>query len=151
LTATEAEVLDEAELREPRGDAPGAYERSRINYDILLARESWSLAQAAKLLRVNPSRLRQRLSSANRTLYGIKDGRAWRIPKFQFSRGKLVRGIGEVLPRIRADAHPLAVRNWFTTPHQDLVVGASGRRITPLEWLSSGRSPADLAALAEEI
>ena len=100
---------------------------------------------------MNPSRLRQRLGQ--RTLYGIKEGRSWRLPKFQFDakHKKVVRGIEKVFPRIRSDAHALEVATWFSVPHQDLVAGDDDERVTPLAWLSSGGSPETVAELAEEI
>ena len=153
LTSSEAALLDEVGLTEGDRTRPGAFERSRIDFDLLLQRESLTLEQAAKALGVSTARLRQRLSPNKRTLYGVKDGRAWRIPKFQFDRkGKQVRGIGKVLPHIRPDAHPLSVRAWFTMPHQDLIVGDDdGQPVPPVEWLSSGRPVETVAELAEEI
>src|SRR5215472_13108350 len=149
LTAGEASLLDEAGLPEAKADAPGALERTRIEFELLL-RESRDLEDIAKALRLTPSRLRQRLSA--RTLYGIKDGRSWRIPRFQFKHGKLVRGLDVVLPRIRSDTHPVAVKRWLTTPHQDLVSGGDDeKRVTPLAWLEAGNSPEEVAKLAAEL
>ncbi len=151
LTRGEAVLLDEAGLTEEKTDAPSALERSRIELEVLLS-ESLSLDDAAKFLGVSPARLRQRLSRKERTLYGIKDGRVWRLPRFQFERsGKLVRGIATVLPHVRSDAHVLAVKTWFSSPHQDLVVGENEEPVTPLAWLSAGRPAKDVAMLAEEI
>jgi hypothetical protein len=150
LSPTEASMLDAAGLIESESDRPGAFEKSQIAFEMLLHR-SFTLQQAAKLLDVNPSRLRQRLGQ--RTLYGIKDGRSWRVPRFQFDakKKKLVRGIEKVLPRIRQDAHPLEVVTWFSIPHQDLVVGENEEPVTPLDWLAGGRSPETVAELADEI
>jgi hypothetical protein len=150
LTAAEAAMLDDAGLVEGSRDRPAAFEKSRIEFE-LLVNESFPLERAAKILGVNPSRLRQRL--VQRTLYGIKEGRSWRIPTFQFdAKGKkLVRGIEKVLPKIRPDAHPLAVATWFANPHQDLVVGDEEKPVTPLQWLSGGSSIDVVAELANEI
>jgi hypothetical protein len=150
LTGTEASLLDEAGLVENGDDLPGAFEKSRIAFELLL-RQSFTLARAAKVLDVNPSRLRQRLKE--RTLYGIKEGRSWKVPAFQFDakRKKLVRGIEKVLPRVRASAHPLAVATWFSAPHQDLVVGNNDTPVSPLQWLAGGGSIGIVADLAEEI
>lgn len=150
LTAAEASLLDENGLIEGERDIVGAFEKSRIEFELLVS-ESLTLERAAKLLGVNPSRLRQRLAA--HTLYGIKEGGSWRIPTFQLDakRKKLVRGIDKVLPRIRKDAHPMAVVRWFSTPHQDLVVGEKETVITPLEWLATGENIEIVAALAEEI
>jgi hypothetical protein len=149
LSPTEASMLDAAGLIESESAGPGAFEKSQIAYEMLLQR-SFTLEQAAKVLDVNPSRLRQRLGQ--RTLYGIKDGRSWRVPRFQFdAKKKLVRGIEKVLPHIRLDAHPLEVATWFSVPHQDLVVGDKEEPVTPLDWLAGGRSPETVAELADEI
>ena len=150
LTAAEAALLDDAGLAGGGRDRPGAFEKSRIAFELLVSK-GFTLERAARILAVNPSRLRQRLAA--RTLYGVKEGRSWRIPTFQFDarRKKLVRGIDKVFPKIRADAHPLAVATWFSNPHQDLVVGDEEKPVTPLEWLSGGGSFDVVMDLAKEI
>jgi hypothetical protein len=152
LSATEASLLDEARFSAGDQEQPSALERSRIELELLVQRESLSLEQAAKALGVSAARLRQRLSPTKRTLYGVKDERAWRIPKFQFEKkDKIVRGIDKVFPRVRPDAHPLAVKRWFTMPHQDLVVDDDEEPVTPLAWLAAGQPPEVVAELAGEI
>lgn len=151
LSTAEAALLDGAGFGEGSTTAVTALDRSRIELDAMLG-ESLSLEEAARALGVSTSRLRQRLSSAERTLYGVKEGRGWRIPKFQFAtKSKLVRGIDKVLPHVRPDAHPLAVKTWFTSPHQDLVVGEHDHPVSPVEWLAAGESPAEAVKLATEI
>lgn len=151
LSAGDAALLDRAGFAGGRPGAPGALEMSRVEYEVLL-RESPTLEAAARELGVSPSRLRQRLSARERTLLGVKDGRGWRIPRFQFqARGRLVRGLERVLPSVRRDAHPLAIRVWFTAPHPDLSVGDDGRPVSPLAWLAAGHPPATVAELAVEI
>jgi hypothetical protein len=149
LTQVEAALLDKAGLVEG-GAWPGAFEKSLIEFG-LLVNQSFTLEKAAKILGVNPSRLRQRL--AEHTLYGIKEERSWRIPTFQFDakRKKLVRGIEKVVPHIRLDAHPLAVARWFSMPHQDLVVGDDELPVTPVQWLTGGGAVEIVADLASEI
>ncbi|KAF0242226.1 MAG: hypothetical protein FD180_4023 [Planctomycetota bacterium] len=151
LSRGEEQLLEKAGMARSSGDFPGAFERSRLDYEMLL-RDSLTLSEAARRLHVGTSRLRQRLSPAARTLFGIKEGRSWRLPKFQFAQGgETVRGIQAVLPHVRPDAHPLAVQTWFTTPHQDLLPAGDERGVTPLEWLAAGHAPAIVASLAEEI
>ena len=150
LSAGEASLLDEAGFTAGHDDEPGALIRSRIEFEVLLRRGSLTLADAAKALGVTASRLRQRLSPGKRTLYGIKDEGDWRIPKFQFQgRNRLVRGIDRVLPRIRRDAHPLSVKKWFTTPHQDLVLGQEDAAADALKQLTLEEA-SGLHALPEE-
>jgi hypothetical protein len=151
LSAAESSLVDDAGFSEGSPTKPGALERSRIEYELML-RESLTLEAASNELGVTPSRLRQRLCVGNRTLFGIKDGRAWRIPKFQFQRrGQLVRNIDRVLPHIRPDAHALAVKTWFVTPHPDLVVGEDDKPVTPRAWLAAGRPVDAVATLAGEL
>jgi hypothetical protein len=150
LTPAERAALDAVGLVEDSGGLPGAIEKSRIEYELLI-KQSPTLDKVAKMLGVNPSRLRQRLSEG--TLYGIKDGRSWRIPTFQLDarRKQLVRGIDKVLPQVRREAHPLAVVSWFSSPQQDLVVGDDETPVSPVKWLAAGRPPEDVAELAAEI
>jgi len=83
LTEGEASMLDLAGLREEDTGAASALDRSRIELELLMHSGSLSLDEAAKALGVGTSRLRQRLSASVRSIYGVKDGRAWRIPRFQ--------------------------------------------------------------------
>lgn len=151
LTESEASLLDTLAFPEQNLDEVGASERTRLDFELFL-QDSLSLEQAADLLQLSSGRLRQRLGPRERTLYGFKEGRSWRIPRFQVDRqGHLVRCIDKVIPCIRPDAHPLAVASWFTSPHQDLVVGGGEDPVTPLGWLAAGRNPGTVIDLAQEI
>ncbi len=151
LTANEASLLDRLGFPEHDPDEVGANERTCIDFEVFLC-DCLTLEQAGELLHLSTGRLRQRLGPRARTLYGFKEGRSWRIPRFQVDRrGNLVRGIDKVIPRIRPEAHPLAVARWFTIPHQDLVVGGEEDPVTPLAWLAAGRNPGTVADLAQEI
>ncbi len=151
LSAKDAELLDRAGFIEsPDGADP--LEHTRVELELML-RTSATLEEAARELKVSTGRLRQRLSSQVRTLYGIKvGGRAWRLPRFQFAKkGRLVRNVDQVLPSISPTAHPLSVHAWFTSPHQDLVVGPDDTPVTPIAWLEAGHDPALVARLAAEV
>ena len=152
LSSSEASLLDAGGLPEEEADEPSALERAAIELEAM-REHSLTLEEAARALGVSPARLRQRLAPGNRTLLGLKDGRSWRIPRFQFTGGtkRLVPGLARVLPKVRADAHPVAVARWFATPHQDLVIGDDEKRATPLRWLSAGNDPDVVADLAGEI
>lgn len=117
-------------------------------YAALLA-TALTVPELASRLGVDPSRVRQRL--ARHTLYGIKDGKSWRIPLFQLDdTGRaLVPGLHLVAPRW-AGAHAVEVARWFTLPHVDLE-DAKGRPVPPRTWLLSGGEPRTVAALAEEL
>lgn len=134
---------------EPSPGEPLPMDRGALEYDSLL-RESYDPEEAAKILQVNTSRIRQRLGR-QRTLFGIKDGRGWRLPKFQFARRRLVPGIGQVFAGLPPDMHPVAVYRWFVTPHPDLVVESTDQTISPLDWLRQGNAPDLVAALAAQL
>lgn len=127
-----------------------------------LLEDSYTTEEAAKKLKVNPSRIRQRLAA--RELYGVKDRRGWRVPKFQFSRSRLVPHIDEVLPRTPPELHPLAIYRWFTMPNPDLVepeaenlevVSAVNEEavvpLSPLEWLRRGLPVDRVVELASQL
>jgi hypothetical protein len=117
-----------------------------------LLQSSLSVEQAARLLDVNPSRVRQRLTGHPRTLYGVKEGRSWRVPRFQFAGKKPVPGIARAIGALSQDLHPVAVVRWFTTPHPDLSIGPDeARPIAPLAWLRTGREPEVVAELARGV
>jgi hypothetical protein len=107
--------------------------------------------QAAKLLGVNPSRIRQRLISSRPTLYGIKSRGEWLLPRFQFHQKREVPGISDVIPRLPRSLNPTAVVSWFGTPNPDLVTDDEVEVLSPLDWLMEGRNPEPVADLAEHL
>jgi hypothetical protein len=114
-----------------------------------LLHDAYDVDQAARILRVNRSRIRQRLTGTPRTLYGVKHGKSWRIPRFQFLQRQLVPGIESVVSRLPENLHPVAVYRWFTSPNQDLTIVE--RLVSPLDWLKSGNPPQAVADLATEL
>jgi hypothetical protein len=149
VSGAEANMLDRLGFGEPAACEVGARETTGVDFD-LFVRESPTLEQAAKSLKLSSEILIHRLKI--RRLYGFKAGRIWRIPRFQWDRkGQLVPGIDKVFPHIRADAHPLAIARWFTSPHPDLVADGEEGPVTPLAWLAAGKSPGTVADLAQEI
>lgn len=120
-------------------------------YATLLA-TSLSVPEAARILGVETSRVRQQLIA--RTLYGIKDVGTWRLPRFQFNDDLtgLVPGIRRILPHLSRSLHPVAVYTWFTSSDPDLVSDENEEiALSPRDWLRSGRSPAPVAELAASL
>jgi hypothetical protein len=149
LTRAETEVLArggfELDARDLGDHDPLA--RTVAEYAALLA-TSLTVEQAAKLLGVDPSRVRQRLAA--RTLYGIKTHRGWRLPTFQFedSVGTLP-GLEEVLPALDPDLHPISVYRWLVTPSPDLEI--DGEAVSPTVWLRAGGTPRQAAEIAASL
>src|SRR5579872_3734684 len=132
LTPAEARALEQGGF--VLADRPGAADplaETVAEYAALL-KSSLSTAEAARRLGVDSSRVRQRLTSAPPTLYGIRIGASWYIPEFQFDDNGLVPGFGDVVARLDSELHPVAVFRWFTTPNPELPVEKqAGRDLSP--------------------
>lgn len=125
--------------------------RTAAEYAALLT-TSLTTAEAAVRLDVEPSRIRQRLTSRPPTLYGIRLESGWRIPEFQFDGKSLIPGFAEVVGQLDPELHPIAIYRWFTTPNPDLPArGLSEGRLSPREWLRLGFRPGAIAELAGEL
>jgi len=151
LTDQEEHVLREGEL-DPR---PLGWNETHLLYHATaeyarLLNESYTVEEVARLLGVNTSRIRQRLIGPARTLFGVKFGKAWRVPRFQFQGRRLVPGLEIVLRRLPANLHPVAVHRWFTSPNPDLA-SDGGTPISPLGWLRTGNPPELVAELAADL
>jgi len=151
LPEAEAEVLRSVGARfsplgEGEEDPEIAYEAS---YAGLLAAALTAQEAADRLGGVSDGSVRQRLDTG--TLYGVKPGREWRLPLFQFTDSGEVPGIKRVLPLIDRRLSPVAVARWFHLPKPELRDGELDRDLTPREWLLGGRDPAPLLPLAEAL
>ena len=150
LTAEEQAILRDGGFDLPPlpRDETHPVARTAAAYAALLA-SSLSVAEAAERLGVNESRVRQRLGE--RSLYGVKTSREWRLPRFQFEEHGTVSGLARVLQRLAPDLHPLAVTTWFLTPDPDLAIGADETAVSPREWLRGGHPVAAVEALAADL
>jgi len=122
--------------------------RSQAQYMALLE-ESLSAAQAAKLLNVDVSRIRQRLRE--RSLFGLEHEGTWRLPHFQFERRRVIPGLAQVLKALCEDLFPLDVVDWFLLPDTELQLENDAAPLSPREWLLSGRPVGPVAALARDL
>ena len=121
---------------------------SQAQYMALLE-ESLSAAQAAKLLGVDVSRIRQRLRE--RSLYGIGYQGSWRLPRFQFERRLLIPGLASVLRALPDDLFPLDVIDWFLLPEAELQSDRDAAPLSPRAWLLAGRPVTPVVVLAREL
>lgn len=125
---------------------PDVTAQTRASFEELRA-TSLTVDEAASLLGVDPSRVRQRLRA--RTLFGLREDDAWRLPRRQFSEHDQIRGLARVLPAIRDGLHPVAVWNWLTLPDPDLQTGATS--LSPIDWLASGGDIDVVRAIASDL
>lgn len=125
--------------------------RGALEFTALIA-SALSSRDAARLLGVNASRIRQRLTARTPTLYGVKQRGEWLLPKFQFAGKAEVPGLDQVVPKLDPTLNPVAVARWFHSPNPDLIVEADdGQAMSPRHWLLAGHSPKEVARLAEDL
>ena len=120
-------------------------QRSIGGYMALLE-TSFTTAQAARYLKVDVSRIRQRLRE--RSLLGIEYDGERRLPRFQFERTQVLPGLREVIGALPERQNPLDVAEWFLSPNPDLDLQDQGTPLSPREWLLRGESVAAVVKLA---
>jgi hypothetical protein len=111
-----------------------------------------SIKAVAEGLGRNESRIRQRLLP--RTLYGVRRGRNWLLPLFQFQVEErqgtrairtVVPNVEHVFPALSPELNPVTVWRWFTSPSTELMTDeAPDQAISPRDWLLAGRDPKPL-------
>jgi hypothetical protein len=117
--------------------------QSLADYMALLE-TSYTTSEASKYLRVDVSRVRQRLREG--TLFGIEYEGERRLPRFQFERRQVLPGLREVMAALPAGLSALDVAQWFLAPNADLEAGE--RDLSPREWLLRGKPVDAVVVLA---
>lgn len=149
LTAGEVDALESVGLSSapwadgPRGDP---LMRSIADY-MALIETSLTTAEAARYLKVDVSRIRQRLRE--RSLFGIDYDGERRLPRFQFERKQVLPGLREVISALPEALNPLDVAEWFLTPNPDLELEKQDAPMSPREWLLKGGSVDAVVKLAQ--
>ncbi len=152
LTETENRLLDEGGFP-TLGEMPLAHFNIEVStlagaYARLCA-QALTTKEAAALLHVQPSRIRQRLGE--RSLFGIEKEDHWVLPRFQFDNDRLIPGIGKVLQALDDALHPITVERFFNTPQPELYAEEVDRDLTPREWLQAGYNPTIVVRLARDL
>ncbi|GAC53486.1 MULTISPECIES: hypothetical protein [Gordonia] len=150
LTEGEARLLDAAGFTEdPENYAQIAAETT--GHMARLYSTAYSAAEAAAVLGVSDSRVRQR--RLNHTLWALDDGGSWVFPAPQFhhttdsddtesddteSDGiEFVRGLERVFPRLLTRGlHATAIAGFLESPHPQLSI--DGRPSSVKQWLLHG-------------
>jgi hypothetical protein len=105
---------------------------------------SLTTSEAADLLQVDVSRIRQRLRE--HSLFGIEYDGERRLPRFQFERHLVLPGLRELLAALPEALNPLDVAEWFLSPNPDLELGTGA--VCPREWLLRGEAVDAVVTLA---
>jgi excisionase family DNA binding protein len=148
LSTTEMEALERGgfDLSHPRRGEDGPLSGTVAAY-VAMMDDALSVAEGAKRLRVDQSRIRQLLS--NGSLFGVKVRGEWRLPRFQFTNRGVLRGIQEVLRAMPGGLHPVEVMKWLSNPDPDLEIGEQS--LSPLDWLRSGGDPQRASDVAKDL
>lgn len=146
LTALAAVGLSTRPWPPEQADDPLA--QTVVDY-VALLETGLSAAEAARLLQVDVSRIRQRLRE--RSLFGVEHEGEWRLPRFQFERRTVLPGLAEVLASLSPEVNALEVAEWFLSVNPDLETEGAGPPLSPRDWLLRGLSPARVAALARDL
>jgi excisionase family DNA binding protein len=105
---------------------------------------SMSVAEAAKVLGVDRSRVSHRISAGS--LYAFAFGRHRRVARWQFAAaGTLLPGLPQVIAAIPVGEHPLAVDAFMRTPTEEL-----GDQ-TPIAYLAAGGDSRRVAQLVSDL
>ena len=112
-----------------------------------LIETSFTTAQAAAYLRLDVSRIRQRLRE--RSLLGLDYDGERRLPRFQFERKQVLPGLREVIGALPQNLHPLDVAEWFLLPNPDLEDAGQSVPLSPRDWLLRGNPVASVVVLAQ--
>lgn len=102
-----------------------------------MVRTALTAAEAADLLGVSPSRIRQRTTTGS--LWALKETNKLLLPRVQFTSNGLVPHIDKILAAVPRGLHPLSVEGLLTEPHTDLAV--DGEPASIVQWLRSGGDP----------
>jgi len=151
LSKAELKALEEAGLSTKPWVSDVARDpltKTIVDY-MALIETSLSTAEAAAMLDVDVSRIRQRIRE--RSLYGVEYEGEWRLPRFQFERNKVLPGLTEVLSALPAELNPLDVATWFLGPNIDLEADEDAPPMSPRAWLLRGSSPRTVAQLARHL
>lgn len=106
-----------------------------------------TVANVAKAMGVDPSRVRHRIAAGALCTVPAGRGRARLVPRFQLDEhGRPLPGLASVLAALPEGLHPLEVEGFFTTAQPDLDL--DGHPLTPRDWLATGGEMARVAELA---
>jgi hypothetical protein len=110
-----------------------------------LVRASGFTQDVAKLLDVEPSRVRQRIQE--HSLFAFNEMGRHHIPLFQFEGDREIPGLADVVRALPKDLPALAFANWFTLPSASLDNG-DGQPIAPRDYLLKTGDSATVASVA---
>jgi hypothetical protein len=131
----------------PRREDEADHRARAVAAQAVLRDSALTVADAARTIGVDTSRVRHRLAACRLT--GWKDRGGWRLPAWQFTNAGVLPGLEVVLRAVPDDQPPLVVAAFMTTPQDDLLM--DGEPATPRQWLLATGDPTPVAKLASMV
>lgn len=113
--------------------------------DGVVARRGFGTSEVASLMGTAPANVRRAAGNGDLYTAGRGRNREHIFPAWQFSEGKPLQHLREVIGVLPRDLHPLDVEHFMTSAHEAL----GGR--SPVEWLAGGGDPTLVVRLADEL
>ncbi|MFD9665816.1 DNA-binding protein [Rhodococcus sp. NPDC059968] len=133
LSDHDAALYDAAGFTEdPLAPAAAAAEREQRMRE--LTATARTVEEAARLLGVSTSRIRQRAGAGS--VWAIKVGNKLLLPAVQFTGEAMVPNLDRLLTMLPDGLHPLALERALTDPRADLML--DGGPVSVIGWLTSG-------------
>jgi excisionase family DNA binding protein len=144
FSAEQRETLADVGLDlSPRRATEVDHRAKAVAAQAVLRESAMTVAEVAKVIGVDTSRVRHRLAAGR--LSGWKDRGGWRLPAWQFTTAGVLPGLEIVLGSVPDDQPPLVVAAFIATPQPDLLL--DGEPATPRQWLLATGDPNPVAKL----
>lgn len=115
----------------------------------LLEENSLALPAAAAAERLGRSLTRIRGAIADGSLYGVKVGRSWLIPRWQLDEAKPLPHLRKVIAAIPEGTSAVTLERVMTQPSEELYV--DGKPVSPRNWLLAGNDPGAVVEIVRQL
>ncbi len=115
----------------------------------LLEENSLALPAAAAADRLGRSVIRIRGAIADGSLYGVKVGRSWLIPRWQLDEANPLPHLRKVIAAIPEGTSAVTMERVMTQPSEELYV--DGKPVSPRNWLLAGNEPGVVVDIVRQL
>jgi hypothetical protein len=143
VSQAEAAIYDDAGMPE-NVDAQRRLSADVAGQFISLLARAIPIAEAAERIGVKRARMQQMVSA--REVWAVRRATRWALPAIQFDGDALLPGWSKVARAFPADAHPLEILGFLTTPQPELELNERAQTVP--DWLRSGGSPEAVEQIA---
>ena len=115
----------------------------------LLEENSLALPAAAAAERLGRSVTRIRGAIADGSLYGVKVGRSWLVPRWQLDEANPLPHLRKVIAAIPEGTSAVTLERVMTQPSEELYV--DGKPVSPRNWLLAGNDPGAVVEIVRQL